>query len=227
MNKPAIVGFILIILLVVSVVIPAVSKQIMVNKEKMLESNPEQGDSRLLATLRMDFGEDIYNDKVKYYTKFWNPPRKYHVDLNINFECPSNRKVEVNYKVEASLYEIHGWELYFFEFEDSVTIINGSNPPDIDDTYVRSVPTQRWTLYLLLRAELTSYKYYEGEWVKNNEDDTEIEKFIRFTVFESRFSARTYHNENKEFDLRITNPFMRLIERFPNMSPILRHLLRL
>jgi hypothetical protein len=175
MNKPTIVGFILIILLVASVITPAVSKQITTDKVNMLESNPEQGDSRLLATLRMDFGEEIYNDEVNWYIIWWkwNPPRKYHVDLNINFECPSNRKVEVNYKVEASLFETHGTELYFFEFEDSVTIINGSNPPDIDDTYVKSVPTQRWTLYLLLRAELTAYKYHEGEWVKNSEDDTE------------------------------------------------------
>jgi len=64
MNKPAIVGFVSMAILVVSVVIPAVSKQITASKENMLEYNTKPDYKRLLATLRMDIGEEISNDKI-------------------------------------------------------------------------------------------------------------------------------------------------------------------
>jgi hypothetical protein len=213
MNKPAIVGFVLIILLVASFVTPAVSKQITIDKENMLESNPEQGDSKLLATLRMDFGEEIYNDKIKWYTKFKNPPRNYHIDLNINFECPSNRKIYVNYYVGAKLFS-HVSDIVFFDFSDSVTIINGSNPTDIDESYEKHVYPEKWTMFLKIEATLKVYEYVDGDWVKVNEDDTLDEKWISFWVAKSR-------------GIGITYPFMNLIERFPNMFPMLRHLWRL
>ena len=64
MNKPAIVGFALMTILVASVVIPAVSKQITASNENMIEYNPKPDYKRLLATLRMDIGEEISNDKI-------------------------------------------------------------------------------------------------------------------------------------------------------------------
>jgi hypothetical protein len=229
MNKPVIVGFILIILLVASVITPAVSKQITIDKGNILESNPEQGEGKWFATLRMDFGEDIYNDKICRLQRPWYKPYydegRYYVNVSVNFRCPDNRKIEINYSVKAVLYAYdyigeliygdRGNNIIFCDFEDSVTIINGSNPPDINEDYEKLCkPYYIWGYLMVLRIEatLTGYKYYDGEWLLNSEGYTlkEVREDINFR--KSRTSSFTFEN---------------LIERFPNMFPILRHLLRL
>jgi hypothetical protein len=224
MNKPAIVGFILIILLVASVFNTSVSKQITTDKGNMLESNPEQGEGKWFATLRMDFGEEIYNDKICRYQRPWYKPYhdegRYYVNVSVNFRCPSNRKIEINYSVKAILYDymelIYGdrRNIIFCDFEDSVTIINGSNPPDINEGYKKLCKWAYWGYLMVLRiqATLKGYKYYDGEWLLNSEDYTLKEERDEINFRKSRTSTFT---------------FMNLIERFPNIFPILRHLLRL
>jgi hypothetical protein len=222
MNKPAIVGFILIILLVASVITPAVSKQITIDKENRLESNPEQGDSRLLATLRMDFGEDIYNDRIEYESINWRPAGVWYVNVEINFKCPDNMKIEVRYTYYAELDDWPNNWITFCDVKDSVTIINGSNPPDININYTKRVEPY-WGWYLLrlrISANLTAYEYVDGEWVKINNNDTYkvVHDWLRF--YKSRTFERTHY-------IPFIQLYENLIERFPNMFPILRHLLRL
>ena len=233
MNKPAIVGFILIILLVASVITPAVSKQITIDKGNILESNPEQDEGRLLGTLRMDVGREISNESIWYLKRlvyaygFWN------VELIINFDCPSDRKIELDLLIWATLHpwSIGGEYVQFIYMSTIITIINGSNPQDIHKKVERGVSSHRlwgtrYNLAFSINATLKEYFYYNGKWVQNSEDRIKLSEddYLYFSPF---LRARTYQNENKEADLRITNPFMKLIERFPNLFPILRHLLRL
>lgn len=174
MKYKAIIGFVLITLLVASVVIPAVSKQITANKGNILESNPKPGDSKWFATLRMDFGEEIYNDKICWLGwKPYYPVGRYYVHVDVNFTCPSNRKIEVNYLVKAVLYGDEQ-DIIFCNFEDSVTIINGSNPPDINEDYEKfcEVGYMGYWMVLRIKATLKEYKYYDGEWLLNSEDYT-------------------------------------------------------
>jgi hypothetical protein len=131
----------------------------------------------------------------------------------VNFSCPDNRKIEVNYLVKAAFYGDER-DIIFCDFEDSVTIINGSNPPDIDENYEKKckVGYRGYWMVLLIKATLREYKYYDGEWILNSEDDTLKEEEANINIVKSRTSTFTFEN---------------LIERFPNMFPILRHLLRL
>jgi hypothetical protein len=172
----------------------------------------------------MDFGDDIYNDKICWLQKKNDvyPIGRYYVNVIVNFRCPDNRKIEISYSVKAVLEDYKGGLIYgdrldivFCNFGDSVTIINGSNPPDINESYEKKCTTQGgfgWVMILRIEATLTGYKYYDGEWILNSEGYTlkEVREDINF--YKSRTSSFTFEN---------------LIERFPNMFPILRHLLRL
>ena len=223
MNKPAIVGFILIILLVASVFNTSVSKQITTNKENRLESNPEQGDSKLLATLRMDFGEEIYNDKIEYDESNWRlPAGVWNVNVKINFRCPGNMKIEVRYGYFAELDDWPYKTVLFCDVKKSVTIINGSNPPDVNINYTKRVEpwSHSFLLVLIIWANLTAYEYVDGEWVKINDDDT-YNKVTDWVYFDkSRSSEKTYN-------IPLVQLYKKLMERSPFVFQILRHLLRL
>jgi hypothetical protein len=162
------------------------------------------------------------------------PNGRWCAKLIINYNCPSDRKIELDLHIEAELHDYDDpwwYSIEFFDINTDITIINGSNPPDIHKKVERYISAHHiwgtsYGMTLHLRVTLKEYKIYNGEWLLNSEDKINI--YVTDDLyFVPSSRARTYQNENEETELRITNPFMKLIERFPNMFPILQHLLRL
>jgi hypothetical protein len=223
----ATIGSILIILLIASVITPAVSEQITADKGSILESNLEQGEDRWFATLRMDIEDRFTNESITYHRTKPFPRGYWYVELIINFDCPSDRKIELDYIAEADFFDMLGGgdDVDFFFIRDTITIINGSNPPDINETYRGYVKSGIWYwMTLSIRANLKPYEYINGEWRPRTGDSIKL-KENEDLLFGEILSRGTYQNENKDFDLRVTNPFIRLIERISYKFSILKHLL--
>jgi hypothetical protein len=191
MNKSVIVGFILIILLGASAVTPVESIQIIDNKEKTLESNHGQDDARWFATLKVDFGEEIYNEKIYWiWWKFALPEGDYYINVNINFRCPPDKRIDVSYHIKVAMYEEGPHKIIFCDFEDSFTIINGSNPPDIDEKYVKycfnsGYTWVGWGVWYIIEADLDVYDFVDGEWVFIDEDHLYKEVYMGTEFYEN------------------------------------------
>jgi len=171
-----------------------------------------QGDYNYLADLSMDFGEYIYNNRIEYEDILTRRAGEWTVNVKINFSCPENLKIVVKYSYLAKLADYQIEETYyFFNVKKTVTIINGSNPPDINknDTFDINARIQELWLTLEIKANLTAYEYIDGGWVKIHND--EIHEFIEDYIYFR--NSRTYER---------TQILMRLLERFPNMEVFLR-----
>jgi len=217
-KKGLVVG---IIVLFQGIVIEPITSIDITQEKEIEESNPEVRDSKWLATLRMDFGEEIYNEEIKYLKKWFYPRGDWYVNLIINFDCPSDRKIEIDYMVSAYLYAVarqEYWLTFIDYLEGNYTIINGSNPPDINKKYEKNVDwllaPNGFSMTFFIVGELTVYEYVDDGWVKVDYDHAWIRKQHSGFFSDSRDSKRVY-------------PFMRFIERYLNTFPILRHLLRL
>lgn len=191
MNKSAIVGFILIILLGASAVTPVTSIQIIDNKEKTLESNHGQDDARWFATLKVDFGKEIYNEKIYHlWWKLFLPEGDYYVNVKINFRCPPDKRIDVSYHIRVVMAEEGPDKITFCDLKDTVTIINGSNPPDIDEKYVKycfnsGYTWVGWGVDYIIKADLNVYDFVDGEWVLTDEDHIDKEVYMGKDFYES------------------------------------------
>jgi hypothetical protein len=141
----------------------------------------------------MEFGEYIYNDKIEYEELYKRPGGDWTIQVKIKFRCPDNRKIVVKYSFLAELWD-YGVDdkIFDYDFEDEVTIINGSNPPDIYGNYTQDVWYRgRRNLYLtlLIEANLTAYEYQNGEWVKLHNDETFIEIEDDFYFYEQIYNS--------------------------------------
>ena len=183
-----------------------------VQKEVMKEPTVAQGDYNYLANLSMDFGEYIYNNRIEYEEIYKRPPGNWTVNVKIKFRCPENIKIVVRYSYSALLHDYHlGESIDFCDAKKTVTIINGSNPPDINKNYTQEVQDRgrEYHLILIISANLTAYEYLDEEWVKIHNDEiyNETTDWIQFNRI--RTSERT-------------QILMRLFERFANMEVLLR-----
>lgn len=164
-----------------------------VQKEDRLDSKSEPtgpiNDAKWFATLRMDIGDEIYNEKIDWREKSRNPVDHYYINVSINFRCPPNRKIEIKYYYCAVFISDDGW-IKFFDYEssvDSVTIINGSNPPDINENvtkycYPAGMPGH-FVMSLIIACNITVYKYENGEWVSVDEDSIYLKKYDRINFY--------------------------------------------
>lgn len=181
----------------------------MVQKEVMKTPTINPDDTWYLANLSMDFGEYITNNRIEYEHISERPQGNYTINVKINFECPDNLKIVVRYEYFAEVedYEVL-YPITFCNVKDTVTIINGSNPPDIDIDYTEYCPLHSglygihlWLLTLRIKANLTAYEYLDGEWVKTHNDDiyNETTDYIYFNRI--RTSERTKTSDNDDCNL--------------------------
>ena len=192
-----------VILLFVGVGIqPAIAT---VQKEVIQTSTLNPDETRYLANFTMDFGEYITNETINYEKGVTRSSGDWTVNVKINFRCPENLKIVVDYEyfTELELWE-QGDRITFCNVNDTVTIINDSNPPDIDIDYTQycfGVWGKAWDLTLRIKANLTAYEFHGGEWVKLHNDDifNETKDSIRFNRF--RPAERTKTSENDDCEL--------------------------
>ncbi|KYK20888.1 hypothetical protein AYK21_05470 [Thermoplasmatales archaeon SG8-52-2] len=170
-----------------------------------------QGDNNYLANLSMDFGEYIYNNRIEYEEMDYKPPGNQTVNIIINFRCPENLKIIIKYEYFAEIidYEI-GSHYTFFNVKKTITIINGSNPPNINDSktiFIASRPREL-EVTLKIKANLTAYEFLDGEWIKHHNDDifNETIDWVKF-----------WNCRNSE----ITQVHRMFLERFPILAKLL------
>ncbi|MBW2966675.1 hypothetical protein KY342_06245 [Candidatus Woesearchaeota archaeon] len=186
-----------------------------VQNNERLESNSEPlseplGDPRWLATLQVEFGEEISKAEIDLKRSFFYPVGNYYVHLDVNFNCPPDRKIFVKYRILAGLY-IPDWnvKIVFWDLEETVTIVNGSNPPDINNDSIKYVSPHKYLYSLIIEANLTTYDYIDGEWVEVGNDSKKIDDYGIMYFINSR-ASETLHF------------LMKFFERFPNMEVFLR-----
>ena len=147
-----------------------------IQEESNEEPISENGDSTWLATLRMDFSDEIYNDKITHFEGGGIPVGEYYIEVVMDFECPSNRKIEINYHYSAKFVYLyfHSTQLVFCDKSDSFTIINGSNPHTVHIKYEKHLDEWYfWIMKLLINATLKVYEYNDGKWIQISEDYTD------------------------------------------------------
>jgi len=171
----------------------AIQPSVAVTQKEVIQTstlNPD--DTRYLANLTMDFGEYITNDDIEYEDIPTRLGGNYTINVKINFRCPDDLKIVIKYEYYAHIY-LDGGDVYwntFFDVKDTITIINGSNPPDINmnsSDNLFGVWYKYWTLILKIKANLTVYEFIDGEWVKSHNDDTDKEIRATFDIVESRY----------------------------------------
>ena len=184
----------------------AVQPSVAITQKEAITVSPLNPDeTRYLANLSMDFGENITNDNIEYEKGVTRVTGNWTVNVKITFECPENLKIVVDYEyfAELQLWE-QGDRITFCDVEDTVTIINGSNPPDIDINYTQycfGVWGKAWDLTLRIKANLTAYEFHGGEWVKLHNDDiyNEITDDIDFNRI--RPSERTKTSDDDDCNI--------------------------
>ncbi|KYK23286.1 hypothetical protein AYK21_02760 [Thermoplasmatales archaeon SG8-52-2] len=185
-------------------------------KETIPVSTLNPDDTRYLANFTMDFGENITNDNIEYESIWKRPEGNYTINVKINFRCPENLKIVVKYQYFARLTDwVTNDEIKFCDLKETETIINGSNPPDINIDYTEFCPNHarnEWFLELRIKANLTVYEFIDGEWVKLHNDDTFIE--IKDIVIFNRIRPSERHHI-----------LIRLLEHFPLLERLLGLLL--
>ncbi len=163
--------------------------------------NPDE--TWYLANFTMDFGENITNDIIDYEEKGRIPEGDYTINVKLNFRCPENIKIVVKYEYYAEVYDLVTlYPIFFCDAKETVTIINGSNPPDIDIDYTEFCPMHarnQWLLVLRIKANLTAYEFIYGEWVKLHNDDT-LEEIKDSLVFNRIRPSDGSHILMKLFD---------------------------
>ena len=134
-----------------------------------------QEDTKHLANLTISFSEIIYNENIDYEHERYRPIGNYSINLNVNFNCPPDKKISISYWGGAELTTSPPYDerdIYFFDIDKSITIINGSNPPNINLTYEEYVPSYRnYNIYLYIGARLVEYEFFQGHWVWVSDDE--------------------------------------------------------
>ncbi len=169
-----------------------------VQKEVTKEPTVTQAEYNYLANLSMDFSENITNNRIDYEEDVVRPEGDWTVNVKINFRCPENLKIVVKYEYFAEVEDVVvSYPITFCDVKDTVTIVNGSNPPDIDIDYTEFCPLHsglygihEWKLTLRIKANLTAYEFLDGEWVYIDGDyiyneTTDIISFNHFRPSES------------------------------------------
>jgi hypothetical protein len=159
--------------------------------------NPDK--TRYLANFTMDFGENITNDNIEYESIWERPSGEYTINVKINFNCPEDLKIVVDYEYFAETDDYEDLvRIEFCDVKDTVTIINGSNPSDIDIDYTEVCFAGGFLWYyvatrltLRIKAHLTAYEYVDGEWVFLHNDDAFMEITDQVIFNHIRPSERT------------------------------------
>lgn len=183
-----------------------------VQNNERLESNSKPtnpNDAEWFATLQMDISDEIDNQQIDWIEKRFLPVGDYYINLSINFRCPPDRKVFIKSVYEALFISDDGW-IVFYDGKNTTTIINGSNPPDINKSRTIYCWSARHAFYMTLRLKgiIRVYEYLRGEWVEIFNDTKEISVHEEVDFSKSRASERT-------------NFLMRFFERFPIFSRLL------
>jgi len=189
-----------------------------VQNNERLESNTAPNglkDVKQLAKMTINFGEEIYNDKIEHISGGGHPLGRYYIQVLINFSCPSNRKLYIHYHYDARLIDwFHPfYDIVFCDKSRYVTIINGSNPPEINETYDKQLDEHYyWVMELHISATLIVYEYINGYWRQIDDDSTNKEVRDVIWFIDSRHTERIrilkiifYKHSSLEALLRIMN----------------------
>jgi len=197
-----------------------------VQKEVGRNSTPSYNDYNLLANLSLDIGEYISDNRIDYEETDYKPPGNQTINVKINFRCPENLKIVVRYSYYATIEDHYIASLYeFFDVKDTLTIINGSNPPDINESKTIFIASRLRELEVTLRIKtnLTAYEFIDGVWVKLHNDSIFNETIDWVKFWNSRSSERT-KNPNDDCDLcpKVSNLHLVLIDRLVNRVETLK-----
>ena len=185
-----------------------------VQKETTSEPMINPDDTRYLANLSMDFGENISNNRIEYESIPKRPAGDWTVNVKINFRCPENRKIIVRYEYFAFIFDRHDIFHEFYDVKDKVVITNGSNPPDINDSKTLFVAHRPYQLFIQIsiKANLTAYEFIDGQWEKINTDEILNGVLDQVEFSKCRTIAKTWF-------------LMRLFERIPVLYKLLDYFL--
>jgi hypothetical protein len=157
-------------------------------------------DSKWIATLSMNFTDEIKNINITHIEEDVIPQGFYRVDVLMDFNCPEDRKIEIDYYYNAYLYYswLPGLHIDFCENNNTKTIINGSNPPTFNNTYTEFIyegtGSYRWVLHLIINATLRGFSYIDGEWVLVKEQNSSTEAFHKFWVYKNKNKGISNYN---------------------------------
>ena len=168
------------------------------------------GEPDWLADMEVEFGEEINNGKIYLTPEHGLPVKDYYVNVDVKFRCPADKMIVIDYLFEVILTD--DWvEKTFLEYSKTFTIINGSNPPDINENFTHYISPNNWLVILRIVASLTVNEFLYGEWVEVSNDSIWRQEAAEILFFNSRASERT-------------QMFMRIFESFPNLFPFLKQL---
>ena len=202
---------------IVDVAISTKSLKLNIKDKDRFIPKPEPLYDRTLARMGITIGENfsnIYLDFVSHHIYFLGD---WHVFLDINFSCPTNRKIDVNIYAYAFLAEkvTHPDVDFIRPYSESFTIINGSNPSNIHIDAVAKVnkATGYQGMLGFKKCYITSYEFVNGTWEQVGTDyidDLQKLKYFRFWFYR---------------DIDIVNPIILLYNKFPCIALLLKHII--
>jgi hypothetical protein len=211
-----------VILLFIGVGInPAIA---IVQKEVIQVSTINPDETRYLANFTMDFGENITNNKIDYKVDYGRSYGDWTINVRMKFRCPENLKILVSYEYFAVLDNFDLGDVFTFcDVRDSLAIVNGSNPPDIDidySQYVMGGYQHYFRLILKIQAILNVYEFIDGEWVHIDRDYIYNETKDYFSFNRVRPSERTKTSENDDCNLCPKFSNLKIDKNVGDFSPI-------
>jgi hypothetical protein len=174
----------------------AIQPSVAVTQKEAITVSPLNPDeTRYLANLSMDFGENITNNMIEYEKGVNRYYGDWTVNVRLKFRCPENLKIIVTYYYFAELINFNLGDVFTFcNVRETVTIVNGSNPPDIEIDYTELIYggyNTHFRIYLKLRGILDIYEFVDGEWVYLDGDYFYDEIIDNFEFNRIRPSERT------------------------------------